>query len=199
MGYRQLHVLSVSLFSLCIMAQHNLMRCSYVSVCRRLRKWYEEFQMWTLTAKAAPAPLKHNPKVSSSPAAAAAAAASRPQQPLGDAAAAAAAGGGPQPTEFAGFDQGLGPLEYVLEAAQQYFGKLPSLTSFTVDDWLPALLDSMGLDGGVGGRNPALLLIQVSHGLCMQLSCLVAVHEGVRQLSCSGGTQTLRCSCAHSI
>ena len=131
--------------------------------------------MWTLTAKPAPAPLKHNPKASRAAAAAAAAAApaaSRPQQPPGDVAAAVAVGGGPQPTEFVGFDQGLGPLEYVLAAAQQYFGKLPSFTAnFTVHDWLPALMDSMGLDGTVAGVDPALLLVEVSHRglhrLCM--------------------------------
>lgn len=182
-------------------AQPHALCC--VVVCRRLRKWYEEFQMWTLTAKPAPAPLEHNPKVSSA-AAPPPPAAGRPQQPPGDAAAAAAAGGGSQPTEFAGFDQGLGPLEYVLAAAQQYFRKLPSMTSFTVHDWLSALLDSMGLDGNLAGQDPALLLLEVSHEAFIvsacQLSCWWQCVRESAQLLCLGGfATTLWCSCAHPL
>lgn len=140
----------------------------FVAVRRRLRKWYEEFQMWTLTGKPPPAPLQHAPQTS--PAAAAAAGSSRdqqqpPQQLDTDDAAAAAGGGSGGPSaaaEFASFDEDFDALQYMLAAAQGYFSKHPTMTSFTIDSWPHALLDSMGLDRYVNSQDAALQLVEVS-------------------------------------
>jgi hypothetical protein len=107
--------------------------------------------MWTLTGKAAPPEVKHSAKTPTSQ--------QQQQRPGSSQRQSLGAAEGTIP--LAGFDTSCTALDYILLAAPHYLGKQPSLSNFSINLWYLALLDTVGVDREIAGRDVALMLVEV--------------------------------------